>query len=76
MLGEGFGLAAAGTAIGVAASLAATRALIGLIAGTEPSDPSTFAIVAISLLACATLASYLPARRAAQADPLAALRAE
>ncbi len=76
VLGEGLGLAAAGTAIGVAAGLAATRLLIGLIAGIEPRDPFTFAIVATALLTCATLASYLPARRAAAADPLTALRAE
>jgi ABC-type lipoprotein release transport system permease subunit len=60
----------------VAAGLAATRALIGLMAGIEPSDPFTFAVVAIALLTCATLASYVPARRAAAADPLTALRSE
>jgi putative ABC transport system permease protein len=76
VLGEGVGLAAAGTAIGVVGGLAATRALVGLMAGVQPNDPATFAIVAIVLLTCAAVASYVPARRAAAADPLAALRAE
>ena len=76
VLGEGVTLAAVGTVIGVAGGLAATRALVGLMAGIQPNDPATFVIVATMLLACAALASYVPARRAAAADPLAALRAE
>jgi len=76
VLGEGVGLAVAGTAIGVAGGLAATRALVGLMAGIQPNDPLTFAVVATMLLVCACLASYVPARRAAAADPLMALRAE
>jgi putative ABC transport system permease protein len=76
VLGEGVGLAAVGTAIGVAGGLAATRALVGLMAGIQPNDPLTFALVAAMLLTCAALASYVPARRAAAVDPLAALRAE
>ena len=76
VLREGVGLAGLGTALGIAAGLAATQALVGLMAGVQPNDPATFAIVAAVLLACATCASYMPARRAAAADPLAALRAE
>ena len=76
VLREGVGLAAVGTAIGIAGGLAATRALVGLMAGIQPNDPLTFAVVAVMLLTCAVLASYVPARRAAAADPLAALRAE
>jgi len=76
VLGEGVGLAVAGTAIGVAGGLAVTRALVGLMAGIQPNDPLTFAVVATMLLVCACLASYVPARRAAAADPLMALRAE
>jgi putative ABC transport system permease protein len=76
VLREGVGLAAIGTVFGVLAGLAATRALVGLMAGIRPNDPATFAIVALVLLACAAVASYVPARRAASADPLAALRAE
>jgi len=46
-----------------------------LMAGMQPNDP-TFAVVARVLLSGAAFASYVPARRAAAADPLAALRAE
>jgi predicted permease len=76
VLGEGVGLAAVGTAIGIAGGLAATRVLVGLMAGIQPNDPLTFVVVAAMLLTCAALACYVPARRAAAADPLAALRAE
>jgi putative ABC transport system permease protein len=76
VLGEGVGLAALGTAIGVVAGLAATRALVGLMAGIQPNDPATFVVVALVLLACAALASYVPARRAAATDPLTALRTD
>jgi putative ABC transport system permease protein len=76
VLGEGIALAAIGTALGIAGGLAATRALVGLMAGVQPNDPVTFVVVAATLLACAALASYVPARRAAATDPLAALRAE
>jgi putative ABC transport system permease protein len=76
VLGEGVRLAALGTLIGIVGGLAATRALVALMAGVQPNDPATFAIVALVLLTCAAVASYVPARRAASADPLAALRAE
>ena len=76
VLGEGVALAVVGTVIGVAGGLAATRALVGLMAGIQPNDPLTFVVVATLLLACAVVASYVPARRAAAADPLTALRAE
>ena len=76
VLGEGVALAVVGTVIGVAGGLAATRALMGLMAGIQPNDPLTFVFVAALLLACAVLASYVPARRAAAANPLAALRSE
>jgi ABC-type lipoprotein release transport system permease subunit len=48
----------------------------GLLFGLTPLDPSTFAVVAVSFAAIATLASYLPARRAANVDPLMALRCD
>jgi putative ABC transport system permease protein len=76
VLTRGLVLAATGAAIGVAVALATTRLLTGLTAGVQPSDPWTFAIVTVVLLAASTIASYLPARRAARVDPMMALRTE
>jgi len=69
-------LAAAGMAIGVAASWLLGRSLSGLLYGVTPTDPATFAIMLAILLMVAAIAGYLPARRASRIDPLAALRAE
>jgi putative ABC transport system permease protein len=76
VLGHGWKLAAAGTVIGLAAAVAATRVLVGLIRGVEPNDPVTFGAVAGVLLLVALGASYIPARRAARLDPMLALRSE
>jgi predicted permease len=65
-----------GTVIGIAASFAVARVLKSLIFHVSPTDPATFATVALSVIAIALIACYLPARRATQADPMTALRAE
>ena len=69
-------LLAAGIAIGVMGSFAAAHAIQSLLFGVVPTDPLTFAAVATLLVTVAGLACYLPARRAAKVDPLAALRCE
>ena len=61
-------------AIGIAMALSLTGLMSNLLFGITPSDPLTIAAVAILLLFLALLSSYLPARRATRADPLAALR--
>jgi predicted permease len=76
VLKQGLRLAIAGTVVGVAVAIAATRALVGLIPSVEPNDPATLATVAIALLIVALAATYLPARRAARVDPMQALRAD
>jgi putative ABC transport system permease protein len=76
VLREGTGLALAGVALGIAGALAAGRLLSGLLYGVTPTDPLAFGTVAVLALATALLAAWLPARRAAQADPVAALRGE
>jgi ABC-type antimicrobial peptide transport system permease subunit len=76
VLRQGLRLVAAGIAIGVAAAMLATRSLEGMLYGVTPRDPATFAAVALLLVATGAVASFLPARRAAGADPLTAIRAE
>ena len=65
-----------GLAIGLAASLAVTRAMRSLLFGVTAVDPLTFAAVIVLLVAAALLACYIPARRAANVDPMVALRYE
>jgi predicted permease len=73
---EGMALVAAGVAVGLAGAIAGTRLLATFLYGVEPTDAATFIGVALLLAAVALLANYLPARRAAQTDPMLALRAE
>jgi putative ABC transport system permease protein len=73
---QGLVLAVLGVGTGIAVALGVTRLMASLLFGVGPSDPLTFASVALVLLAVALLASYLPARRAARVDPMVALRAE
>lgn len=65
-----------GIAVGVAGSAGLTRLLTGMLYDVHPLDPMVLGGVAALLAAVALLASYLPARRAAKIDPIAALRCE
>ena len=76
VLAQGLVLAGAGIAIGLVGALAVTRVMGALLYGTSPTDPLTFAAVVPLLGAAALLASWVPARRAMRADPIAALRRE
>jgi putative ABC transport system permease protein len=69
-------LTLAGLAVGVPCALAAARLLGHMLFGVSASDPATLAAVAFALAAVATLAGYVPARRAMRVDPLVALRYE
>jgi putative ABC transport system permease protein len=73
---RGLGLAAIGVAIGLAAALALSRLVAGLLYDVTATDPVTFGIVPIVLLAVAALASLVPAIRAVRVSPLVALRSE
>jgi putative ABC transport system permease protein len=66
----------AGLGAGVAGSAGLTRLLSGLLYGVRPLDPVVLGTVSALLAAVALFASYLPARRAARIDPMAALRCE
>jgi ABC-type antimicrobial peptide transport system permease subunit len=74
ILGYSARLTAAGLTLGIAAAVAATRLLSTLLFGVSPLDPKVFLAVAVLLASVALLASWLPARRAAAVDPMAALR--
>lgn len=76
VLGQGLVVALIGVVTGVAGALAATRVLSSLLYAVSSTDPLTLAAVSVVLIVIALLASYIPARRAARIDPMAALRCE
>ena len=76
VLREGFLLATTGVAIGIGGALIVTRWLAALLYEVSPTDPIVFTTLGFGLLVVAVASCYRPARRAARADPLAALRAE
>jgi len=70
----GLKLTSLGVGIGVAMAFGVTRLISTFLFGVKPTDPLTYAAVALSLAAIALLACYLPARRATRVDPMIALR--
>ena len=76
IVGQGLRLIAIGEALGIGAALALNKALSSLMFGTTTTDLATDVVVAVILAIVATVACYVPARRAARVDPLAALRSE
>jgi len=73
---QGVWLAVAGSVIGIAGALVISRLMAKLLYGVQPTDPATFAAMAVALGAVALVACYVPARRAMQINPTAALRCE
>jgi putative ABC transport system permease protein len=76
MIGEGVRLGAIGIVAGLALAAATTRLMQNWLFGVSPLDVPTFAGTTAVFAAVALAASYLPARRAADADPVVALRTE
>jgi predicted permease len=76
VLRQGLGLATAGVAVGLAGALVVSNLMGGLLYGVKPTDPLTFAALALLLIGVALLACYVPGRRATRVDPLVALRHE
>jgi putative ABC transport system permease protein len=76
VLRQGLGLAIIGAAFGLVFSVLASRLMASVLYGVQPTDPLTFAAVAILFVGVALFACYLPARRATKVDPMVALRYE
>jgi predicted permease len=76
VLREALLLAAAGLVITIPAALFGTRLLKSFLYETQPNDPISLTVAAVSLVVAATLAGYLPARKASRIDPMVALRSE
>ncbi|HMV51799.1 MAG TPA: ABC transporter permease, partial [Blastocatellia bacterium] len=76
VIGQGMALAGIGIVIGLAGAFALTRLMTTLLFGVTATDPIIFAMVPALLIATASLACYLPARRAVKIDPMVALRHE
>jgi predicted permease len=73
---QGASIAVAGIALGGVIALASSRWVEPLLFDVSPHDPLVYAVVAVTMLVMAATASFVPARRAARADPNVALRAE
>ena len=73
---QGMVLTAIGIAIGIGLAFALTRLMKSLLFDVTPTDATTFALVALTLVLVALLACLIPARRATKVDPLIALRYE
>ncbi len=76
VVGQAMTLVAISVLIGLAGAFAATRLLSSLLFGVGASDPLTFGAIVLLIAAVAFLASWLPARRAANVNPIVALRAD
>jgi putative ABC transport system permease protein len=76
VLSQSLKLALLGTGIGLALTFTVVRLMTSMVYAIDPNDPATFLVVALSVAAISILAAYVPARRAAQIEPLTALREE
>src|SRR5207244_1102474 len=76
VLGQSLALTATGIAAGIGGAWGLTRYLARMLFGVTPVDPPTFIGVALAFGVIATMAAFVPARRATAVDPLVALRCE
>jgi predicted permease len=73
---QGLFITGVGVLCGLIAAIIAMRLMSSLLFQVSPVDPLTYVVVSIGVVAIATLASYLPARKASTVDPMESLRAE
>jgi ABC-type antimicrobial peptide transport system permease subunit len=76
VLQDALSLSGVGAAAGLITAAGATRLVRSMLFETNPLDPSTLALTALTLIAASALASYVPMRRATQIDPATMLQAE
>jgi predicted permease len=76
VVGHGLRLSTVGIAAGFVGAFVLTRAMTAMLVDVEPTDPVTFAAAVLLFFGVVTVASWLPARRAAALDPLEALHEE
>jgi putative ABC transport system permease protein len=76
VIGQGLRLTIAGVVLGLIGAFAVTRVMTSMLVEIRPTDPATFASIAVLFIVIAAIACWLPARRAAGLDPAAALREE
>jgi len=76
MMGQGMTTILAGLGIGLGSALLLTRLMRGLLFAVQPADPLTLCGAAVLLMAVASVAILIPARRATRVNPVVALRYE
>ena len=76
ILRDALSLTVLGEAAGLPLTFVMTRLIRGTLYGVQPTDPATICVAVVLILAVSALAAWIPARRAARVDPMAALRRE